>query len=96
MDYFNGLSDKEINDLSRALAHYAFRNGAVEDIHTSGNLTGADMKVLNKDVHNRIAGLLVALRDGRYDDVEKVLRIHALYGKDWDVCEPYMKEFDIV
>lgn len=96
MDFFSCLTDDKINDLSRALAHYVFRNGAVEDIHTSGNLTNDDMKALNRDVHNRIAGLLVALRDGRDEDVEKVLRFHALYGKDWAVCEPYMKEFDVI
>ena len=78
MGFFNGMSDSEINDLSRALTHYCFRNGAVEDIHTSGNLTEADMKKLNKYIHNRIAGLLVALRDGREDGVYRVLKAHGV------------------
>lgn len=95
LTYFENLSNHQINVLSRALAHYIFRNGAVEDLHAEGKLSQNDMMALNKDVHNRIAGLFVALKEGKQESVDKVLGIHALYGSDWDKCTPYVAEFDL-
>lgn len=89
------LDDNQINTISKALAHYVFRHGVVEDIHAEGKLSESDMKRLNKDVHNRIAGLLTAIRDNKMDRVMKTLGFLSLYGSDWDKCEPYLDEFDI-
>ena len=89
------LDDHQIDRYSKALAHYVFRMGVVEQFHSEGAvLSQAVMKTLNKDVHNRIAGLLTAIRDNRIDDVDRVLREFSRYGGDWDKAEPYMDVFD--
>lgn len=93
---FGDMNAKQINDLSRALTHYIFRSGAVEDMHAAGKLSQGDMKALNKDIHNRIAGLIVALKGGRIGDVQKLLSLYSLYGSDWDECVSYLDEFDAV
>lgn len=90
MDY------KQINIISRALAHYVFRNGAVENIHAEGRLTQEDMETLNKDVHNRIAGLLTAYSDGKTDAIVNLVKNYSIYGKDWDECTPFLDEIDFL
>ena len=42
----NHLMSTDIAYVSRAIAHYAFRNGPVEDIHSNGQLSDDDMKIL--------------------------------------------------
>lgn len=77
-----------INDASRALAHMIFRNGVIEDIHAEGKLSQDDMKRLNKDVQNRIAGLLEAYKSKEYKQLLMLYTSSKLYGTDWDKCEP--------
>ena len=42
--------------IAKAVTHFAFRNGPIEDIHANPDkqLTDDDMKILNKFVHNRL------------------------------------------
>lgn len=84
------LLGESIDDVSRALTHLVFRNGAVEDLHVAGKLSGADMKLLNKDVQNRIAGLLVAAKEGKHMELLALIQFAKLFGSgEWEKCEPY-------
>ncbi|MDL2220327.1 hypothetical protein LJC55_01525, partial [Eubacteriales bacterium OttesenSCG-928-N14] len=81
------LNDLSICDLSRSLTYLVFRSGVVEDIHSEGKLSQDDMKRLNKDVHNRIAGLLTAWNDGHQEQLAALIFFAAkMYGTDWDEC----------
>ena len=57
------LKRENIEMLSKMITHFAFRNGPVEDMHANNQLSQEDMKILNKYMVNRIAGLLTAIAD---------------------------------
>lgn len=57
------LKRENIDPISKAITHFIFRNGPVEDIHANNQLSEKDMKMLNKYMVNRIAGLLTAIAD---------------------------------
>ncbi|MDL2253331.1 hypothetical protein LJC49_04570 [Ruminococcaceae bacterium OttesenSCG-928-I18] len=84
----NFLLEDNINDASRALAHMVFRNGAVEDLHVAGKLSQEDMELLNKDVQNRIAGILEAYKCKEYKQLLMLYTASKLYGSKWDKCNP--------
>ena len=50
------LRRENIDAISKAITHFIFRNGPVEDMHTNNQLSEKDMKTLNKYMVNRIAG----------------------------------------
>lgn len=75
--------------IARGLTHLIWRNGAVETLHSNlATLDDETMKVLNKDVYNRIYSLLTM-------EPEKAHKLAVLYGfwfgQDWD--EPEVVEF---
>jgi hypothetical protein len=80
----------EVDKLAKALVHYAFRNGPVEDIHASpdSRLTDADMMVLNKYMVNRLAGVLTLLLSGDWLYLELLYGLYSKGGSDWDAAEP--------
>ena len=52
------LRPENIDSFAKAVTHYAFRNGPVEDMHTEKKLSQDDMRTLNKYMVNRLAGPL--------------------------------------
>ncbi|WP_319403126.1 hypothetical protein [uncultured Anaeromusa sp.] len=90
---FRKLTTKNIDLLSRAITHYAFRSGPVEGMHCAGKLSQEDMKTLNKHMTNRIAGLLLAAKEGKWFEIDQGLNFHSLCTTDWDAAEPD-DEFD--
>ncbi len=85
-----------IDWISKALTHYVFRNGPVEDMHANHQLSQEDMKTLNKYMVNKIAGLLKLVNDGHWLKIELMLIALKNYGVEWDPCEYDTKEIDMV
>lgn len=81
IDLFNNYS---IEDISRALVHYYFRNGPVEGIHSDGKLTQEDMKILNKFCYNKIYTFLTLIKKNDLVNLLLIIESGSLYGKDWD------------
>ena len=79
------LNEETIDTISKAITQYAFRSWPIEELHSNGHLTQNDMKILNKYMANRIAGLLTFLSNGNYDNVIKVLSFYALQARYWGV-----------
>jgi hypothetical protein len=90
------LSRENIEIAAKAVTHFAFRNGPVEDMHSNHQLTQDDMKTLNKYMVNRIAGLLTAIADHKWLHLEALLSHYQLYGTKWDKVEPDMEEINSV
>ena len=88
------LSDRSKDILPIALTHYLFRNGPVEDMHADGKLSQNDMKILNKFMVNRIAGLLETIDKGEWLKLELLFNFYSLFGKDWDKPVPDTDEID--
>lgn len=90
------LQVENIDGIAKALTHYAFRNGPVEDMHADGKLTQEDMKILNKYMVNRLAGILSAIHEERWLQLELLYGFLQNYGADWDKAEPDTEELDLV
>lgn len=91
------LCQKEnIDGLAKALTHYIFRNGPVEDMHADGKLSQEDMKTLNKYMVDRIAGILTAVSDGEWLKLELLYGFYQYYGRDWDAAIPDKQEMEIL
>lgn len=86
-------SDK-IDSISKSITHYAFRNGPVEDMHANNQLSENDMKTLNIFMTNRIAGLLTAIADNKWFELDQVYKFYKIYGTDWDKAIPDTEEID--
>lgn len=82
---------ENLNMISKAITHFAFRNGPVEDMHAHPNnkLSDEDMKVLNKFMVNRLAYVFTLIIEERWIEFEFLVRnIDWMYGHDWDEAEP--------
>ncbi|MCD7994784.1 MAG: hypothetical protein LUK37_24595 [Clostridia bacterium] len=90
------LRRENIDAISKAVTHYAFRNGPVEDMHANGQLSQQDMKTLNKYMVNRVAGLLTAAVDGNWLQLEQLFSYYRLFGGDWDAAEPDMGDLKLL
>ena len=90
------LRRENIDAISKAVTHYTFRNGPVEDMHANGQLSQQDMKTLNKYMVNRIAGLLSAAMDGSWLQLEQLFSYYRFFGGDWDAAEPDMGEMKLL
>lgn len=89
------LKGKEnIDWIAKALTHYIFRNGPVEDMHANNQLSQQDMKTLNKFMVNKIAGLLSLINDGEWLKIEMLLAFMSNYGKTWDKAEIDTSDID--
>jgi hypothetical protein len=88
------LKRENIDFISKAITHFVFRNGPVEDMHANNQLSEVDMKTLNKYMVNRIAGLLTAIADNNWLQLELLLSYYKLFGTEWDMAEPDMKEIN--
>jgi len=85
------LSLKNINTISKAITHFAFRNGPVENMHAHPNnqLSEEDMKILNKFMVNRLAYVFKLIIEERWIEFDfLVTKIYGMYGHDWDEAEP--------
>jgi len=85
---------ENIDAISKAITHFAFRNGPIEDMHANNQLSEDDMKTLNKYMVNRISGLLTAIADNNWLQLELLLAYYRLFGTDWDEAEPDMEEIN--
>jgi len=90
------LQREHIDAISKAVTHYAFRNGPVEDMHANGQLSQQDMKTLNQYMVNRVAGLLTAAMDGNWLQLEQLFSYYRFFGGDWDPAEPDMGEMKLL
>ncbi|WP_051585966.1 hypothetical protein [Caldanaerobius polysaccharolyticus] len=90
------LRYENIDGIAKALTHYAFRNGPVEEMHADGKLTQDDMKTLNKYMVNRLAGILSAVFEGRWLQLELLYTFYQNYGTNWDKAEPDIKELEMI
>ena len=84
-----------IDSVSKALTHYIFRNGPVEDMHSVGKLTEEDMKTLNKYMVNRIAGLLKLVQEGEWLKISIMLDYLKYSGSNWDKVEYDTEEIEV-
>ena len=87
------LDFETIDMLSKGITQFAFRSGPVEEMHSRGKLTQKDMETLNKDMANRIAGLLTVISNGDIDKALKVLTFYASLSSDWDSAKPDTENF---
>lgn len=88
--------EENIDWISKAITHYVFRNGPVEDMHANGQLTEENMKTLNKYMVNRIAGLLKLINDGEWIKIELMLNFLQYYGVDWDKAEYDNSDIELI
>ncbi|WP_127590636.1 hypothetical protein [Paenibacillus lautus] len=85
------LVDENLTMISKAITHFAFRNGPVEDMHASPNnqLSQEDMKTLNKFMVNKIAYIFKLIIENRWIELDFLIRhTDMMYGHDWDNAEP--------
>ena len=88
------LKEDNLDDISRAITHFVFRNGPVEDMHANNQLTQNDMKVLNKYMMNHVSGIIKMLIEGEWLKLEALLEAYKIYGSDWDKAEPEIAEIN--
>ena len=86
------MNEEILQNMSRALTHLVFRNGIVEKLHSEGRCLDNDtMKILNKDINNRMYTYLSACFGGDEIELEKLDKtlnyLAKYYGKDWDKAE---------
>lgn len=90
------LNGKNLEWLPRAITHYIFRNGPIEDMHANKQLSQKDMKTLNKYMVNKIATLLSLVNNEEWYRLEIILRAYGVYGQDWDKPEIDTKEVEML
>lgn len=85
------LTKENINMISKAVTHFAFRNGPIENMHAHPNnqLSETDMKTLNKFMVNRLAYIFTLIIEERWIEFDLLIRnTDMMYGNGWDEAEP--------
>ena len=78
-----------LTPISKAITHFAFRNGPVENMHADGKLSEKDMMTLNKFMVNRLAYVFSLIIDERWAEFEFLVEMtNKWYGHDWDDAIP--------
>lgn len=88
---FELLKNENITMISKAITHFAFRNGPIEDMHAnpSKQITDTDMMILNKYMVNRVAYIFKLIIEERWMELDFVIRnTDKWYGHDWDEAQP--------
>jgi hypothetical protein len=93
----NMLDNSKAEVWAKAIVHFIFRNGPVEDIHSKGNLTDEDMKVINKHMLDQMTGLVLSMQKGEWFILEQMAQIYLIYGAQWDPADltHYINEKEI-
>lgn len=81
------ISNENITKISKAVVHFAFRNGPIEDRHADvkKNITDEDMKKLNKYMVNRIAYIFTLILEDRWLEFNFLVeQLDFMFGKHWD------------
>lgn len=85
------LVGENLTMIAKALTHFAFRNGPVEDMHANPNnqLSETDMETLNKFMVNRIAYIFKLIIEERWIELDFLIRsTDRWYGHGWDEAIP--------
>lgn len=83
------LAKPNVSMISKAMTHFAFRNGPVEDMHANGQLSESDMKTLNKFMVNRLAYVFTLVIEERWLEFALLVEtMDRMFGTDWDEAEP--------
>lgn len=90
------VKEENVDWIAKAITHYIFRNGPVEDMHANNQLSQEDMKTLNKYMVNRLAGLLKLAMDGQWLKIELMLDVLREYGNNWEKAECDVEEIEYV
>lgn len=87
-------NEENISMIAKAITHYIFRDGPVEDMHADGKFSQQDMKILNKYMVNRIAGLLKLVINEDWLKLQLMIELLKDRGIDWDKVECDTEEID--
>lgn len=90
------LDRKNMNILCRAITHFIFRNGPIEDMHGDGKFSQKDMKTLNKYMMDHIASLLLCIYNNDFIKLEMLLAFYGVNGSNWDPAEPCLDELNLI
>lgn len=84
------LKKENLDLIARAVTHFAFRNGPVEDMHADPNsqLSEEDMKTLNVFMVNRMAYIFDLIMEERWIEFSVMVDSNGLYGQDWNKAVP--------
>lgn len=90
------MNDDLLQAIAKSLTHLVYRNTIVEDFHAEGAcLDDSTMKIINKEVNNRIYTLLKWYLSENEDDrnfVAQLVSFTTMYGVDWDKAELLKRE----
>ena len=81
------LTSENITKISKAVTHFAFRNGPIEDMHAdvTKNITDEDMKKLNKYMVNRVAYIFTLIIEDRWMEFNFLVEnMNLMFGHHWD------------
>lgn len=81
------FTNENISNISKAVTHFAFRNGPIEDMHAdeTKNITDEDMKKLNKYMVNRVAYIFNLILEDRWIEFNFLVEsTNLFYGGHWD------------
>ncbi|MYL58643.1 hypothetical protein GLW20_14145 [Virgibacillus halodenitrificans] len=81
------LTSENISKISKAVTHFAFRNGPIEDMHAdvTKNITDEDMKKLNKYMVNRVAYIFTLILEDRWMEFNYLVEnMNLMFGHHWD------------
>ena len=90
------MQNNNIDRLAKALTHYIFRNGPIEDMHANNQLSQDDMKTLNKYMVNKLANVISLAINGEWLKIELLVQFLSLYGTDWDKAEIDTSDIDLI
>lgn len=90
------LKEENIDLIAKAITHYIFRNGPIEDMHANNQFSQSDMKTLNKYMVNKLAGLLSLAMNGEWLKLEMLLEVLSHYGTDWDKAEIDINDIETI
>lgn len=97
MNVDDPLKDKDIiHKMSVVTAHYAYRNGPIEDMHADRNksIYDDDIKVVYDFMKFKLEVVFSIILTGNKEEIKKFLAYGIFYGQSWDYAVPEVLTFE--
>jgi len=90
-----GIKDdnKDVKLIANSFTNYLYRNGPILDIYYKYNISQNDKYLLEKDIKNKIAGLLMLYLSKNYQRINDIANKYNLNNNDIDSITPVIEAY---
>lgn len=85
--------NKDVKIISNSLTNYLYRNGPIIDIYNKYNISSSDRYILEKDINEKIAGLLMLYLSKNHQRINDIANKYNTNNIDLESITPVIEAY---